>query len=198
MVIDKKTFTEKFKERVLATKKINLRDESVVTKTLEEIYDVLSMFNSMPEFTTSIEGRMLSEIVIANEWKDFILPEAVRLDPTDLKTANLLDKKEGKRKFGPEDYLKFINNQLRFRSWFKRDLSDGVTNLATLRSAKSLYDVIPVMMVNIEGENMIRSLDDPFIPIKLKSEVGCLFRTDYYNTKLDQIISDYFSKASFT
>lgn len=197
MVIDKNTFIDKFSARVWATKKINLKDDKSVKEVLGRIYDVLTMFNSLPEFTTSIEGRMLSDVVIANEWKDFVSPEAVRLDPTDLKTQNLLVRKTGHCKFGPAEYLDFINDQLTFRSWFKKDLNDGVTNLGTLRAAKSLFDVIPIMMVDVEGVNMVRSLDEPFIPVALTSDIKCLFRSDYYNTTLETIINDYFAKVTF-
>jgi hypothetical protein len=209
MLIEKEEFVSKFSERIRSTKKISNVDG--VEDVLTRIYYTLERFNSLKEFTVSIGGRQLSDILIADEWKDFIVPESVRLDPTDLKTSNLLLRNdwvtpanvgeknvkyvESLSDFDPDAYMHFINDQSTIRSYFKSDLNSNITNLAVLRANKSLSDVIPIIAVKIkEGELKCRSLDEPYIPLQLVSGLDCLFRTDYFNTPIKTLFSDYLTK----
>lgn len=190
--------------RILATKKINIKDpqnaehntEKYVEKILGRIWDYINYFNSIPEFTeTLFDGRKLENIVVANEWANFIYPESVRLDPTDLKTENLRVIIGGSGEPAEFSYNEWLNLQLTFRSWFKLDLTQTTTNMAVCRAPKAMMDVLPVASYNKgKGLNDVRSIDDPFIPIPLKKEVSVLFRNDYLNTTTEQVISDWIAK----
>lgn len=211
MLINESKFVGNFKQRIEATKRVSKAND--LEETLERIYYTLQYFNTLPEFTMTLGSRPLSEIVIADEWKDFIIPESVRLDPTDLKTNNLVVRpsKEDlnvsaekeilsdyidnlKKGFTPEIYYTFINDQLRVRSYFKTDLTNNTTNLATLRANKCLMDIIPIMAVKDGDGFKCRSLDEPYIPVELCSSLNCLFRSDYYNVEMDNMFYDYMSK----
>jgi len=192
------------KARIIATKKINIKDplndktstDQYIDQTLNKIWDYINYFNSLPEFTETIfEGRKLEDIEVANEWKDFIFPESVRLDPTDLKTENLRVVVNGSGEPSEFNYNDWLNLQLTFRSWFKLDLSQTTTNLAVCRAPKAMMDILPIASFNKgKGFNDVRSIDDPFIPIPLKKEVAVLFRNDYLNTTSEQVVSDWIAK----
>lgn len=210
-MVSRETIAKAIVERVLVLKKITIRSGSkqqsereIVENVVNQILDKIDEINSQNEFATMMWDKPMSEVIIANEWKDFILPSAVRLDPTDLKTTNLLVRSEVERNGSISDYFDWINLQTKFRSFFKKDLSDGVTNLSTLRVNKSFFDIIPIISVgddetessedNFVGPNTVRSIDEPFIPVKLMPEVRVFFRDDYFNTNVNWILQDYFSK----
>lgn len=196
-MIARETIESAIVARVEATKRVN-KSEDFIKPLVKRLLDKIEILNTLPEHSSMCWGKPLNEIMIIEELKDLILPQSVRLDPTDLKTNDLLIK--GKSKVGANvaDYVEFLNDQLSFRSLFKKDLSSGTTTLANLFVHKSLFDVLPIAYFDKKGvENKVRSLDDPFIPVQLKSEISCLFREDYLNSTAEFVINDYFSKKMF-
>lgn len=200
----KQLIIQLLKARIIATKKINIKDpfdakkttDSYIDGILNQIWDYIEYFNSIPEFTqTLFDGRKLEDIEVAQEWSNFIYPESVRLDPTDLKTENLRVIINGSGEPSNFSYNEWLNLQLTFRSWFKMDLTQTTTSLAVCRAPKGMMDILPIASFNKgEGLNDVRSIDDPFIPIPLKKEVAVLFRNDYLNTTSTQVVSDWIAK----
>lgn len=206
MVIKQEQFVKQVVARIMATKKIS-GNEANLESNVKVIYNAICKFNSLSEFEYSICGVPLSEIKICDEWKDFIIPSAVRLDPTDLRTQNMLDLTELSKPTGKFDIVKlaeFRNAQSIIRGYFKTDDKDKTTDLATLRRPLTLFEVSSTMSVKKQvydeaSEKMIeaqcvRSIDEPFIPVPLQECVSKLYRSDFFNTTLDQQLTDYFSR----
>lgn len=184
-------------QRVKATKRINIHNDQVIGETLTKIFQYISLFNNLPELTvtTFAEGRPLDQIEVIDEFADFIYPEAVRLDPTDLRTDNLIVRNPQSEMPADYTYLDWLNLQMTFRSWYKSGFSDGVKSLASLRSPKSLMDALPIGSFKKEdGENDIRALDDVFIPLPLKPELAVIYRKDYLNSTTDAMIIDWIAR----
>lgn len=196
-MIARDTIESAIVERVEATRRVN-RSRDFIQTLIKRILDKIDIMNGLPEHSSMCWGKPLNEIVILDEFKDLILPQSVRLDPTDLKTNDLLIKGKARPSDNVSDYVEFLNDQLAFRSLFKKDLSSGTTTFANLFVHKSLFDTLPIACFIKDGsDNEVRSLDDPFIPVPLKVEVSCLFREDYLNSTIDYVINDYFSKKMF-
>lgn len=214
-MVSEATIINELTQRVLVTKKVRinvpkseekgkiLEEVDVIRETITSILHMIDRVNASNEFTTRYFGRDAKDFVIANEWKDFFLPSSVRLDPTDLKTKNLLNTSVARVK-DAEDvglYVDWTNLQLQFRSWYKSDLSSNVTTLDTVRQPKSLFDVLPICTIGDESDDnseealpSVRSLDEPFIPVRLKSEISVLFRSDYWNMNVRGVVVDYCNK----
>lgn len=159
-----------------------------IERVVTSIVDTIEQFNLIPEYTVMFMDRPLSDIIIPNEFKDLVEPESVRLDPTDIKTSNLLNRLVAVP--STIGYGDWINLLLEWRSFFKDDIADKVTDLASLRQPKSLFDTLPIASFN----GRVRSIDDPFIPVDLVPEISVLFREDYLNADAEQIVKDYFAK----
>lgn len=212
-MIERDTIYKGIVNRADALKRIRMpkTGEESISTIVEGILNKIEVINSLPEFSEMLWNKRLSEIVIADEWKDLILPESVRMDPTDLKTNNLLIKGSALVSSDIQDYSDFLDLQMKFRGLFKKDLKDNTTTLDQLFVPKSLYDVLPIaamwdeddekIIVNEDDSERVlldvRSIDDPFIPVRLDARLKCLFRRDYLNTTSKQVIMDYFSKVRF-
>lgn len=207
----KETIINEMTARVVSTKKINVRDPegieknqvSYIKNVITGIFDYIELFNSIPEFTTTMsDGRRFEDIVVAKEWCQFIYPESVRYDPTDLKTNNLIIKLTGVDSVF--NYNEWLNKQLTFRSWFRMDLSQATENLANLRAPRSLSDVLPIArfvenhydFAKIGEKNDLRSIDEPYIPIPIDIRIKCMFRDDYLNMTSEQMVKDWMAKFS--
>lgn len=202
---------ERITQRVLATKKVRIPTDSehktekdVVIQTVVGIFNVIEEINNTPEFTTMFYGRSMEQFIIAEEWKDFFIPESVRLDPTDLKTRDLLVKTNTPvESYNVNLYVNWMDLQLKFRSFYKDDLGSRTTTLAVVRQPKSFFDILPICTVlpanwlpaDEDGEVLtVRSIDDPFIPVQINDDIKCLFRSDYWNTSVERVSLDYCAK----
>lgn len=214
-MVSEATIIQELTDRVLVTKKVRINvpksdekgkvveEKDVIKETITSILHMIDRINASNEFTTRYFGRDAKDFIIANEWKDFFIPSSVRLDPTDLKTRNLLETSVARVK-DAEDvglYVDWTNLQLQFRSWYKLDLSANVTTLDAVRQPKSLFDVLPICTIGGEKDDddefapsSVRSLDEPFVPVRLKSDIAVLFRSDYWNMNVHGVVVDYCNK----
>lgn len=215
-MLAKDTVLENAVERVFATKRIKLNgyskddgkgksvslsEKDYIKFILEKIFEMIDEINSTPEFTTILWNKPISEIMVPKEFESFILPESVRLDPSDLRTNNLLEQLGSISSNDINSYMRWIDYCLIFRSFFKKDCSENMVSLSSLRVPKSFADVLPIATFsnsknddNQNAENSLRSLDEPFIPIRLKHEIRDLFRSDYFNSNVYQQVSDFMAK----
>jgi hypothetical protein len=139
--------------------------------------------------------------MILDEIKPFIVPDSVRLHPTDIRTRDLLVRSTLTEKAEKQalSYVDFINVQSNFRRFFKSDINSGMTSLGSLRVPKSLSDVEPVMACKLGSKLCVNYQDSAFIPLEIDTNVGkSLYREDYFNcSDIKIILNDYFANLRF-
>lgn len=163
--------------------------DDYVKGILSKLFTYIDCINSLPERASRIDDVSLSDIVIMDEFKGFILPSSVKVDPSDLNAEDLMIKPAISSKFS---YEQFINCQLAIRSWFKSDLKTNVTHLDQLRRKISLFDALPNAAFKLDsGELVCRYTDKPFVPIQLWSDLNQLYRENYFNATYDNVLTDY-------
>ena len=162
--------------------------EEVAKKPVTDIFKAINIINSLEERAVMINGIYLSDIFVIDEFKDFIMPAAVKFDPSDLNSVNLLPKQVSNDTF---DYEEFINAQLRLRSWFRSDVKSGTTSISELRKVISLYDAFPSACFTVDANIMCRAEDKPYVPIKLLDHLSHMYRKSFFNTSVEEMLNDY-------
>lgn len=200
---------DRLASRILISKRIAVKPDGspseekkseleIITKVISEILSLIDEVNNAPEFTYQFFGQRVEEFIVADEWKDYFIPESVRLDPTDLKTKDLLVRKTSNVSNDIQKYSRWLDLQIRVRTWYKTDLSKNTTSLNNIRTKKALFDVLPIMCVTKKDTDIdelsVHSIDEPFVPIRLDSGMRNLYRSDYWNTSVSQILTDYTNK----
>lgn len=157
-------------------------------KLISDIIDYVNYFNALPEHSTQVFGIPLDKVTIINEFKDFIYPSAVRVDILDRRGRNLLALDRNKTVHETTyNYAEFMNLQVKFRNYLRKDANTDVTPLATAMKPLNLFDVISKSSC---GCKCIPSAE-PFYPIPLKPEVATtLFEEGLYFIIDDSIIID--------
>lgn len=175
---------DKFVKRIMATKKVNVKEDEV-RKVIETMKSYIDYFNSLDEFTSTIwsNNADISKVNILNEFKDFVIPAAVRIDATDIKCANLVRLNEVKS-FG--SFSDFINLNDQIRGLFKSDASSNVSSLADLKKSENLSSIIDRASV----KKKVAYKSSPFVPVRL-NYIADLFEDRYFNGTEDEVISDY-------
>jgi hypothetical protein len=181
--------------RAISSAKIRV-DEGKINTIVNEIFEYLKLFNTLDEFSSRYLGRDLDKIEIVQELSIFVIPSSVRLIPSDRKTLDVLVKEEDTSFEESASYADFIDWQIKWRNLFKKDITSNMVSLGSLKVPKSLAEVLPIAAFDfIEEEGyscLVRSTDQPYMPILLRSEmVGPLFRSDYLNASALEVIDDY-------
>lgn len=164
--------------------------KNVAERIISTIFKGIDSINSVEEKAVMINGIRLDDIFIINEFKDFIKPSAVKFDPTDLNSVNLLIKESVTESF---DYDGFVNAQLQLRSWFRSDCKSNVTPVSELRKVVSLYDIFPFASFTVGSDILCRADDKPFVPIRLLDHLSHMYRKSFYNLSVEEMLEDYVS-----
>lgn len=172
-----------------------------VEDVVDALFDYVDYFNSLPEYTYYVFDRHINDIQLLDELKPFIIPDSVRLHPTDIRTRDLLvrssiDKGSKKRAYS---YIELINLMSNFRRFFKSDINDKMFSLGSQRVPKSLSDVESIMTCKVNGKLSVNYQDAAFIPLELVAAVGKdLYRDDYFNcSDIKLLLADYFANMRF-
>lgn len=173
-------------------------DKVELTKYINTIFDVINKVNQLPSRVESIDsefGRIqLNDINIINEFKDFVYPSSVKMDPNDLMDEDLLDIKERSNdvKISLND---FIEAQLYIRSLFKSDMKSDISKLSDLRKSVSLNDVYAIssFQIDCDGESTIKAhySDKYYIPIPLVKFCSGFKKGLYYNIGREELVNLY-------
>lgn len=186
--------------KVKANAKIRV-NESEVEKVVDRLFDYVDYFNSLPEYTYFVFDRHINDIQLLDELKPFIIPDSVRLHPTDIRTKDLLVRSSLSEKAEKEaySYVDLVNLMSNFRRFFKSDINDRMFSLGSQRVPKSLADVEAIMACKLNGNLTINYQDTAFIPVELIAAVGKdLYREDYFNcSDIKILLSDYFANMRF-
>lgn len=174
----------------LSQKKVTKVDGLV--SSIKTILEVIDYINAQDEFCCSIWGNHpLDEINIPNEFKDFIMPSAVRYDALNRRTKDLLVKPDLNTTILVCSYADYIQACDRFRGFFKRDGFSDMTPVGSLRKAVNLNDVI----TKASFGDRVCAQGRPFIPVPL-TDIG-LFEERYFNDEVADIVSDYITEMRF-
>jgi hypothetical protein len=190
--------------KIKANRKIKVKDEEIVDK-LNELFDYIELFNTLPERTYQFMGRPLSDIMVMNEISDCILPDSIRVHPTDVRSKDLMVRPKLSKKLEAvkPSYNDFMNIQSVIRGWLKLDVNSGMTALSSLKAPKSISDVEERISFVSRVENgevlNYRYGDQPFVPIIVSRDYcKAVYREDYFNsTDLDVVLDDYFANFKF-
>lgn len=180
----------KMKDVATAQKKVTKVDE--IEKCIKVILGVIDYVNAQDEYFCSIwENHPLDEINVPNEFKDFVMPSAVRFDALNRRTKDLLVKPNKKEMVLSDSYADYVEACDRFRGFFKRDGFSDMVSLGSLRKAVNLNDVITRASIN----ERVCAQGRPFIPVPL-NDIG-LFEDRYFNEDVKDVISDYITEMRF-
>lgn len=167
-----------------------------VREVITKILQVIDTINAKEERLAIVMDRPLENVIIINEFKDFIMPDSVRQDVSDMRTNDLLERKVPDTKL-EISYNEWLDLQSTFRSWFKKDMQSEISNLSQLRVRKSLVDILPCCRIK-SNDNPdaydVRAWDEPFIPVDLNPGVRVLLRSDWFNTSADYVLDDYINE----
>lgn len=205
-IVDESNVRNLVTSRVNSTKKIRTGYQAAkddkpefneIRNAIDEIFDNINYFNSLDEYTTSIDGKLTNEIMVLNEFKDWVFPLSIRYNPSNIRTEDLLVRNEVKGfRFNYDRYVRACDN---FRRFYKSDVQSNKTTLDSLRQHKSLAEVIDKITIEkvIRGKKQLAVdyMNSAFIPIPIKESVSCLFRNDYFNESAECVIKDYINNS---
>lgn len=181
-------------KKVLVQKKINVSEEDLI-QTVSDMYSAIRYFNSFDEYTSLIFGGTdIKEVKVLNEFKDFIVPAAVRFDPTDLRSKNLAIKESVNS--APMSYLEYVNLCDKFRSYFKKDASTDMASLADLKKSVTLTSVIDKASNQIDGGFKVNYGTQVYYPLRLE-DITVLYEERHFNASESDLMSDYLSNFRF-
>lgn len=210
-----KKYHKLIQNRAVSQKKISNADGGKAA--LNIIVDHINYFNSLPYDTTIIGNHLLSEWVILNEFKDFIVPKSVRYESGNLQFVDLLYRKVVK--FQP-NFSAYNNALEQFRGMFKKDASSDYTPLDNLRVDKSFEDVRSRIYF-VETEEIEYEVQDPkdekklikktktqektfcryiaesYIPLRLENVFDPFVHEHYFNANVSTVVEDYINQIRF-
>lgn len=163
-----------------------------IRTNLERIFKYIAFFNSLDEDVVFVEGRTINDIPIIAEFKDFIIPNSVRLVAGDRRYPDMLE-----RDLKPEEfefsYGEWMVLLTQFRGYFKKDLSSDMVMLSDLKLNKSVTDITDVVPVN----GKVKYEGVPFIPIWLKDLYTPMFNSTAANLTIDLLFEYYVADMKF-
>jgi len=192
-----KSFIDKFVERAVACSKIRVSEEEVKI-VVNSLFTYISYFNSLGAHDTRALDRDLEDVEIIDELSGFITPASIRDTISDLNSTDILVRTS----FEPIDkvvisYDHFMTQQITFRGYFKKDIKESMSKLASLKSDDIIANLSSRFVVEINGELRGRYVSNPYIPILVDSRYAFLKRPEYFNATADEILSDYLAPITF-
>jgi uncharacterized protein YkvS len=186
MICGKKDSIEK---KILSQKKINKIEK---LNLVGEMLQFIDYVNSLPEYTEYIwDNKSLSDIYVLDEFKDFIMPETVRVDANSLRTPELLIReRDVKNPFN--DYLSYITACDIIRGWFKKDAHTDITPITSLRRRVNLNDITEIISVN----GLVKSSDKVFVAIPV-IDLTNIYGVRTFTESADIVLDDYITAMRF-
>lgn len=190
-----------FEKRAKSQKKISRVDEGI--SGLKTIFNYINFWNSYTPDVTTIENRDVEDILIPEEFKDFIIPNSVRYEAGDRVYSDLLVRPEfqcvDKDDKFDYDYNEYLDACHAFRGLFKRDFNSGYVSLASLRVDKSFENVRAVSGIYDpnSSEVICHYMSSPFIALEL-ANWSMFVRPLYFNATASEVLDNYVAKISFS
>jgi hypothetical protein len=170
--------------------RVEFRD---VKDNVKFIGETILAVNSKPENTLIIAERPISEFVIPSEFKDFVLPNAVRYDVGDRRLDDILVRPDIADVVSI-DYNKYINAITFIRGLQKKGWNEDLLTLDSLRKDVTFEEIRSRMAVKclINKKWVVKVNYDgvPFIPVGIKYGFG-FFGESYFNADDEKVCKDY-------
>lgn len=180
--------------KVKSQKKISVSDVEII-QTMEKFYDIFRYFNSLDEYSTFVfNNANINDVKLPKEFEDFIIPAAVRFDPTDLRSKNLVLK--DKEMAAPMSYLEYVNLCDTFRGYFKKDASNDMVSLTDLKKSQTLSSIIDRASNVVNDEYSVNYGTQVYYPIRLQN-ITLLYEDRHFNATESDLMSDYLSNFRF-
>lgn len=175
-----------------------------IRKCVTHIMNYISFFNSLEEDVIFVDGRTIDQIQIPSEFKDFIIPNSVRLVAGDRRYPNIVLRDSdptGTVIFESENdsitfkynYLEWMNLITQFRGFFKKDLSSDMISLSELRLNKSISDISDIVVVN----NEVKYEGVDFIPLRIVEPYELIFSSNAQKTSVAEMLEYYVANWKF-
>lgn len=188
---------EQLINRVKVCSKIRIVESDVET-TVKTLLKYVDYFNTLGAYDTRALNRDLEDVEIINEIAPFIIPRSVRLSISDINSTDLLVRPS------VEDidkvvlsYDDFMNAQIKFRGYFKKDVKSDFKKLSSLKVDESLANVLSRMAVECDGQVKVRYISDAYVPVLLHENTGFFYRSQYFNATATEVLKDYLAPIVF-
>lgn len=173
-------------------------DGNNINSVISALIPYYKLFNSLGRKTTWIEEMKCStdEVNILNEFAPFIYPSAVLFNPSSDNAIDLLkrDEYDDELVYSLEDFEMLQNH---VRRWFNRSGRENVVTLSSLRTDKSLADVLPRVIV----KDRVSYSGTPFVPLNLVDEgrfMENFFNHYEYSVSAYEVLSRYISRIDLS
>lgn len=184
--------------KISAQKKISV-SQTNIKENVVKMWSYIKYFNSIDEHTQSLFNNAtdIELVKIPKEFKDFIVPAAVRFDPADLRSSNLALKDEVK----PDhlNLLDFVNLCDEIRGYFKKDSNQDMISLAELKKPVNLTSIIDKASSTVKDSPIykVNYGNQIYFPIRLKTGLDYLYEDRHFNSTEDSLVKDYLAQFRF-
>lgn len=180
----------KLVEKVVSQKKIKV-DVAEVNEVVDRLYQYFKYFNSLDEHVSIVLNNIdINRVQIPKEFADFIIPSAVRFDPANPRSKNLVVSEAAAA--DPGDYNDYVNLCDTFRGYFKKDANSDMVDLVDCKKAVNLQSVIAKASCDVDGAYRVNYGNEAFYPIRLKS-IDSLYEDRHFNATESDLVADYLS-----
>lgn len=190
-------FKQKFADRVEACSKVKVKREDVL-EVVNKLFSYVEKFNSLGAYDVRVLNREVQDILIVDEFARFITPRTIRDTISDLNSTDILVRP----KWNDIDdivlsYDDFMNYQIKFRGFFKKDIKESMSNLATIKADETISNISSRFAVQIGDQLRCRHIDQPYIPIIVDPRYAFLKREEYFNSTSEELLTDYLTPVIF-
>lgn len=179
----------------LSQKKVSRADE--LHEVIVRLFDYFTFFNNVSEDDTVVDLgsiKTLDQILIPNEFKEFIYPASVKIVAGNRRMPDLLQLPPNVSNLVTEfRYSDYINLLDKFRSYFKKDANSDMVTLSSIKRSVSLMDVLSI--VSVTGK--VNYDSDPYYPITLNDVLGQIVGGSFLQDDADIMITDYCARIRF-
>jgi hypothetical protein len=199
-------FRNLFAAKVYSQKKIRIQSVEEVSKYLKIIWDMCDYVNGLPEGTSIVCGRHISDFMLPEEIKDFFIPNSVRVDPSDRRSKDVLIR--AKYKPDAPNYNVYLEAISYIRGIVKRTWNEGLVSLESVRKDVSINDIFSRVAVkdskflyNTESydaveEGIFANYDgSPYVSIAISNGIDT-YTSSYWNEYNSTIAEDLVAKFS--
>lgn len=192
LYVNSEEFKDDVTSRVIASKKIKVEAKQV-KPVVSALIDYFHYFNTFKENTHTILDRPISEIVVPAEFKDLLLPNAVRYDCGDRRNVDILVRHDTIEDTS-KTYNDYINLIGQYRGFFKRAWNEDLVTLDSLRVDRSFEEVRSRAAVKLENETIhgifVNYDGLPYIPLVVNQGFG-FFGLNYWNYDDEAVTKDF-------
>jgi hypothetical protein len=195
MTLREEGFAEMLADKAYNSSKIRI-DLNDLRKNMKKSVSYLRYFNSLPEYTDRVLDVDIHQIIVIKEFVPFLIPDSVRLNPSDKRTVDLLVRDKDVDINNP-NLTEWIDVQAFFRKVFRKDLSQDTTTLDSIRVAKSFSDILPIMSVEFDKKCNVNYNGSPYVPVDINPCVRSFFKDSYFNATSSDVVKDYLASVVF-